>query len=497
MNVLKGKSLIKDSAIYGGTTILVRMINWLMTPLLTYTLAKSDFGIMTNLYAYVALFMVFLTFGMETGLFRFANRTEQHQPAVVYTTVLLMVGGITLLFLAASQAYLPSIRPYIWQREIPDVYIRLTLIILSLDAVSAIPFAWLRYRKRAWKFGQLKLLYVILYAVFCTFFLVACPWINERLPGLISWFWIEDFRLGYVFISNLIATGIQTACLFTEVTGFRYKWDGRLAWKMFRYCFPLMLMGLAGITNQVVDKLVFPAAYSGPERFGELGIYSACFKIALIMIMFTQAFRYAYEPYIFEKSRERDAGQSYADIMKYFVILGLLVFLGVVFYLDIIKYMIKPAYFGALHIVPVALAGELLFAVYFNLSLWYKLTDKTYWGAIFSVIAAFVVIGINVAFVSRYSYMACAWAPVIGNGLIVLLSYFIGQKKYPIRYDLKTIGFYTLLAAALYAISLWIPIENAWWHMAFNTVLLAAYVIILAKRDLPLRETPYINRFIK
>ncbi|MDR2621588.1 MAG: oligosaccharide flippase family protein, partial [Dysgonamonadaceae bacterium] len=255
---------------------------------------------------------------------------------------------------------------------------------------------------------------------------------------------------------------------------------------------------LAGMANQVVDKLVFPINYSGAEyAFSELGVYSACFKIALIMMMFTQAFRYAYEPFVFEKSKDKDAGKSYADVMKYFIILGLLVFLGVVFYLDIIKYMIEPGYFGALHIIPIVLIGELFFAVYFNLSFWYKLTDKTYWGALFSTIATVVIVGINVIFIPHYSYMACAWAPFIGNGLIVLLSYFIGQKNYPIRYDLKTIGLYTFLAAVLFAISHFVPIKNAWWHMAFNTILLAVYLTVLVKRDLPLKDIPGLNRIIK
>jgi O-antigen/teichoic acid export membrane protein len=289
------KSLIKDSAIYGGSTILVRMISWLLTTFFTYTLAKSDFGMMTNLYAYVALFIVVLTFGMETGFFRFVNQTEKYQPYTVYSTTLLIVGGIVLLFLTTFLTFLPSVRPYVWQEEVPDNYIRMVLIILSMDTISAIPFAYLRYKKKARKFGILRLLNVSLYVAFCVFFLLICPWINKHWPGLISWFWRDDFRLGYVFISNLLATGIQTLCLFSEMTGFRYKWDGRLAWKMLRYCFPLMIMGLAGMANQVVDKLVFPINYSGAEyAFSELGVYSACFKIALIMMMFTQAFRYAY-----------------------------------------------------------------------------------------------------------------------------------------------------------------------------------------------------------
>jgi O-antigen/teichoic acid export membrane protein len=491
------KSLAKDSVVYGGSTILVKMISWLLTTLFTYTLVQSDFGMMTNLYAYVALIIVILTFGMETGFFRFVNQTEKYQPTTVYSTILIAVGSIVLLFLFVFLNFLPFLRPYLWQEEIPDLYIRLVIIILSLDAFSAIPFAYLRYKKKAKKFGALKILNVVLYTLFCVFFLVVCPWINQHHPAWIAWFWREDFRLGYVFVSNLLATSIETACLLPELTGFKYRFDGALAKKMFRYCFPLMLMGLAGMSNQVVDKIVFPAVYPDPSTWAsELGIYSACFKIAMIMMMFTQAFRYAYEPFVFEKSKDKDAKQSYADIMKYFIILGLLVFLGVMFYLDIIKYFISPDYFGALHIVPIVLIGELFFAVYFNLSIWYKLMDKTYWGTIFSVIGFVVIIAINIFFIPQYSYRACAWAAFIGNALIMILSYFIGQKNYPIQYDLKTIALYTGLAGILYAASCWIPVHNTWLHIGMNTVLLAVYLAVLIKRDLSLKDIPYIKKFV-
>lgn len=492
------KSLAKDSFIYGGSTILVKMISWLLTTLFTYYLVESDFGMMTNLYAYVAIIVVILTFGMETGFFRFVNQTEKYKVHQVYSTTLLLVGGIVLIFLLVFLNFLPSIRPFLWDDGIPDIYIRLVIIILSMDAFSAIPFAYLRYKKKAKKFGALKILNVILYTVLCVFFLVLCPIINEHNPKLISWFYDPDFRLGYVFVSNLIATGIQTACLLPELIGFKYRMDWRLAGRMIRYCFPLVLMGIAGMSNQVMDKIIFPFVF--PEdstAFSELGIYSACFKIALIMMMFTQAFRYAYEPFIFEKNKDHDAKQSYADVMKYFIILGLLVFLGVTFYLDIIKYFINPRYFAGLGIVPIVLIGELFFAVYFNLSLWYKLTDKTYWGAIFSTIGCIVIIIINVVFIPQIGYWACAWASFVGNGLIMLISYFIGQKKYPINYNLKTIGLYTILAAILYAISYFVPIENSWLHMGFNTILIAVYLFVLFKRDLPLSEIPYVNRLIR
>jgi len=477
-------SLVKDSVIYGGSTIASKMMSWLLTVLFTYTLVKNDFGIMTNLYAYAALIIVVLTFGMETGFFRFANQTDKYLPTTVYSTTLIFVSTIVLIFLICFLSFLSFLRVYLWSNEIPEIYIRMVIIILSMDAFSAIPFAYLRYKKRAMKFGMLKVLNVVLYTVFCILFLVVCPQINKYNPSLIKWFWKDDFRLGYVFVANLLATSIEIFCLLPELTGFKYRFNAVLAKEMFHYCFPLAIMGIAGVSNNVVDKLLFPAFYSGNlSIFDELGVYSACFKLALIMLMFTQAFRYAYEPFFFEKSRDKDAKELYADIMKYFVIFGLLVFLGVVFYLDIVKYLIAPEYFGALKIVPIVLWGELFFAVYFNLSVWYKLVDKTYWGAIFSTIAFVVLIVINILFIPIYSYRACAWAGFVGDGFIMFLSYFVGQKYYPIRYDLKSIGFYTCLALVLYVVSCFVPIYNDWFHLMFNTVLISIYLFVVIKRE--------------
>ena len=497
----KTKSLIKDSVIYGGSSILQKMVSWLMTFLFTATLIPEEFGIMTNLYAYIGLIIVMLTFGMETGFFRFANQKEKYNPMLVYSTVLLAVGTIVFVFFLISQLFLPQFRSLIWDDHIPDNYIRVVILILSLDAFRAIPMAFLRYKKRPIKFATVNILNVVLYALLCIFFLRICPWINEKNPDLISWFYNPEFRLGYVFISNLIAAVIQTACIIPELTGFKYKFDRQLAKQMFWYCLPLLLMGIAGVGNQVADKILFPHFFSNPDiAFAQLGIYSACFKIAQIMMMFTQAFRYAYEPFIFEKSKDENAEKAYADVMKYFVLFGLFIFMGVVFYLDIIKNMIgslSKEYWEALGVVPIILIGELFFAIYFNLSIWYKIKDKTYWGGIFSVIGCLVIVLVNLIFIPKFGYWACAWASLVGNGVIMLLSYFVGQKYYPIKYDLKTIGLYCGLTFVLYAISYYIPIKNEGLQIGFNTVLILIYLFVLVKRDLPLKEIPYINRFVK
>ena len=494
----KAQTLIKDSAIYGGSTILVKMVSWLMTPLFTYFIATSDFGMITNLYAHAALFAVILTFGLETGFFRSVNQVPKEKRGSVYSTSLLIIGSIVISFLLVFQVFLSKIHPILWDSRIPDSYLRMLIIILSMDAFISIPFAFLRQEKKPFKFGFFKLLQVIIYVLLCTFFLVICPRINQSHPELIAWFWKENYNVGYVLVSNLIATGIQTLCLLPELTGFKFSFDRQLAKRILHYCFPLMLMGLAGMSNQVVDKIVFPVVYPNPENaMSELGIYGACFKIAVIMVMFTQGFRYAFDPFMFEKSKEKDARESYAAIMKYFVIAGLLVFLGVTFYIDILKYFISSEYFAALPVVPIVLMGELFFAVYYNLSLWYKLTDKTYWGTIFSTTGFVLIIVLNIVFIPKYSYMACAWASFAGNGLIMLLSYFVGQKYYPVKYDLKSIFLYLGVAMLLYCIAIFVPIENLYLHLGFRTVLIGIYLTLVINRDIPLVEIPYVNKFVK
>ncbi len=492
------KSLAKETAIYGVSSILGKTLNWLLTPLFTYTLATTgEYGIITNLYAYVALVIVILTFGMETGLFRFANQKDKYDPVEVYSTTLISVASVVLLFFVLITIFLKPVTLLLDPR-ISTTYIYLMAIVLCMDAFSCIPFAYLRYKRRPVKFAALKMLFIILYILLCLFFLLLCPVLYKNYPGLIDWFYKPDSGVLYILVSNLIATFIQTCFLLSELIGFKYKFSWSLFRTMFNYSFPLLILGIAGILSQTIDKIIFPIVYPDQDvALDQLGIYGAAFKIAVVMVMFTQAFRYAYEPFIFAKNRSSDNRQAYAEAMKYFIVFGLFIFLGVMFYMDILKYFIKPTYFEGLIVVPVVMLGELFFGIYFNLSLWYKLTDKTYWGAIFSVAGCIIIIALNIIFIPEYGYLACAWASFIGYFLIMLVSYLVGQKEYPIKYDLKTIGLYFSLALILYAVSLLVHFEHTGIRLGFNTILLVIYISIVLKRDLPLSEIPYLNKFIK
>ena len=476
------KSLAKDTAIYGVSSIVGRFLNYLLVPIYTISMPASTggYGVITNMYAITALLLVLLTCGMETGFFRLANKGDD-DPIRVYSTTLLTVGSISLSFLAVCLLFLKPIAGVMGYEEHPW-YLGMMLIVIAMDAIQAIPFAYLRYKNRPIKFAALKMLFIF----------------ASIALNIVYFVFMKGTDVGAAFLINLIGTSLVMVCLISELRGFRYTLDRDLVKRMFRYSFPILILGIAGILNQVVDKIIFPFVYPDEaEAAVQLGIYGATSKIAMIMAMFTQAFRFAYEPFVFGKSREKDNRQMYAQAMKFFIIFTLLAFLAVMFYLDILRYVIGRDYWEGLKVVPIVMAAEMFMGVYFNLSFWYKLTDETKWGAYFSITACTIVILMNVFLIPVYGYVACAWAGFTGYAVAMLLSYFVGQKKYPINYDLKSIGGYVLLALVIYAVGEWMPLENTVLRLLFRTVLLAVFIAYIIKHDLPLKQIPVINRFLR
>ena len=476
------KSLAKDTAIYGVSSIVGRFLNYLLVPIYTISMPASTggYGVITNMYAITALLLVLLTCGMETGFFRFANKGDD-DPIRVYSTTLLTVGSISLSFLAVCLLFLKPIAGVMGYEEHPW-YLGMMLIVIAMDAIQAIPFAYLRYKNRPIKFAALKMLFIF----------------ASIALNIVYFVFMKGTDVGAAFLINLICTSLVMVCLISELRGFRYTLDRDLVKRMFRYSFPILILGIAGILNQVVDKIIFPFVYPDEaEAAVQLGIYGATSKIAMIMAMFTQAFRFAYEPFVFGKSREKDNRQMYAQAMKFFIIFTLLAFLAVMFYLDILRYVIGRDYWEGLKVVPIVMAAEMFMGVYFNLSFWYKLTDETKWGAYFSITACTIVILMNVFLIPVYGYVACAWAGFTGYAVAMLLSYFVGQKKYPINYDLKSIGGYVLLALVIYAVGEWMPLENTVLRLLFRTVLLAVFIAYIIKHDLPLKQIHVINRFLR
>ena len=466
------KSLAKDTAIYGLSSIIGKFLNYLLVPLYTYMLARTDdYGIVTNLYAWTALLLVLLTYGMETGFFRFANR-EDYDAKSVYKTAFMTLLSTSTLF---------AVLVVLFQQPIADVmgyaghseFIAMMAVTVALDAFACIPFAYLRYQKRPMVFAALKLLFVLLNIGFNILFLVV----------------LGKNDVFYVFLSNILATTIQTLCLlpFTMPKGGRF--DGGVLKDMLRYSLPLLVLGVAGIMNQTLDRILFPYLYTGPDAQAQLGIYGACFKVAMVMMMFTQAFRYAYEPFVFAKHKDRKSVEAYADAMKYYIIFSYLILLGVIFYLDIFRYIVSSAYWEGLQIVPVVLWTYVFQGIYFNLSFWYKLTDETKWGAYFSLIGLVITLVLQIVGVPLIGYWASCGSSLICYFVIMLLSYFIGQKKAPIPYDLRSIGRYTLLTLVLLGIYYAIRLNttmNMWVLMSIGTVLIGIYLFILTRKDFPI-----------
>ena len=465
------KSLAKETAIYGVSSIVGRFLNYLLVPVYTIALPASSggYGVVTNIYAWVALMLVLLTCGMETGFFRFANK-GQDDPMRVYSTTLLSVSFGSVIFVALGLLFLEPIAGWLEYGEHPW-YIGMMMIVVAMDAIQSIPFAYLRYKKRPIKFAALKLLFIFLNIALNLFYYVV----------------LKGNDVGYAFLFNLICTSVVMLCMIPELRGFTYVLDRELLKRMLRYSLPLVILGMAGILNQVADKIIFPFVYPDEaEATIQLGIYGAASKIAMIMAMFTQAFRFAYEPFVFGKSKEKDSREMYAQAMKFFIIFTLLAFLAVMFYLDILRHIIGRDYWDGLRVVPIVMAAEIFMGIYFNLSFWYKLIDETRWGAYFSLTGCTILILMNVFLIPKYGYIACAWAGFTGYGVAMLLSYFVGQKKYPIQYDLKAIGMYVLLAAVLYLAAEYVPIDNIYLRMAYRTVLLILFIAYVVKRDLSL-----------
>ncbi len=469
------KRLAGETAIYGISSIVGKFLNWMLVPMYTRVLAnESDFGIVTNLYAWTALLMVILTYGMETGFFRFINKQEIKIPMRVYATTLFSLAFTSVLFVMLILYALSPVSQALGYGTHPE-YVGMMSVIVALDAFCSIPFAYLRYQRKAMRFAALKLLNIVLnIALVCFFLLLLRP----------------EEQVKYIFVANLITSAVTFLLLIPDmVPGLREKASFALLRQMLRYSFPILILGIAGILNQTVDKILFPFLFDDTDYANtQLGIYGACFKVAVVMVMFTQAFRYAYEPFIFAKHRDSGGTEAYVEAMKYFHIFALVIFLGVMYYLDILKYFVAPEYYPGLRVVPIVMLGELCFGIYFNLSFWYKLTDQTEWGAYFSIIGCAATVAVILCFAPTYGYMACAWASLLSNLLMMLLSYFIGQRRYPIPYDLRTAAFYTALAAAFYAAGILSEIQSEWLRLGYRTLLLLAFLAVIIWRDVPLKS---------
>ncbi len=494
----KYTSLAKDTAIYGLSSIVGRFLNYLLVPLYTHYMPREsgDYGVSTNIYAYTALILVLLTFGMETTLFRFAadapcagSKDKPATPATgklwadtVFTTAMAVVGTLTGVFLLCMFGFITPIAAALGYADHHE-YILMMAAVVAMDALQALPFSYLRYQQRAMRFATLKLLFIF---------------INIGL-NLLYFVVLGKTSVFYVFFINLVCTGFITLLFVPGLLRVHWHLDISLLGHMLSYSWPILVLGIAGILNQVADKIIFPLVYPDTAAATvQLGIYGSCVKIAMIMAMITQAFRYAYEPIVFAKAKDADKGEYYAQAMKYFIIFTLLAFLCVVGYMPLLKYIIGPGYREGLGVVPIVMAAEIMMGIYFNLSFWYKLIDKTIYGAVFSLAGCAVLVVINIIFIPRYGYWACAWGGFAGYATCMTLSYLVGQRINPFPYPMRDIALYVALAGALFAIMSNLP--EAWpaaAHLGVSTALIALFAAVIAGRDLPLRNLPVVGKWFK
>ena len=483
------KSLLKDTVIYGFSSIIGRFLNYLLVPLYTFKIsaASGGYGIVTNLYAYTALLLVILTFGMETTFFRFANK-EGADSKKVFSTSLFVVTFLSGLFLLLVFGFINPIcqklgPTYVAHHE----YVQIMAVCVALDAIQAIPFSYLRFKKRPIKFATFKLLFIFMNIMLNLAYFIWLPNLYEKDPNSwVSAIYDPNVGAGYVFLLNLICTSLITFLFFKEFKDIKFVFDKKLLKQMFTYSWPIFVFGIAGILNQTADKIIFPLVYPDESQAqSQLGIYGACVKIAMIMAMITQAFRYAYEPFVFGSDKDKNSKEMYAVAMKYFIIFTLLAFLCVIGYMDILKHIIGPDYREGLKVVPIVMAAEIMMGITFNLSFWYKLVDKTLWGAVISIIGCIVLFIVNLIFIPKFSYMACAWGGFAGYATTMILSYFLGQKYNPVKYPLKEILIYTVIAAVLFVAMTMLPQTwSTFLKITVNSLLILVFVGVIVKMDL-------------
>ncbi len=479
MNPLK--KLASQTAVYGLSSILGRLLNYLLVPLYTRVFSPEQYGVVTEMYAYVSFLIIILTYGMETAFFRFSQ--NQSDKEKVYSTSLISILSSSVIFIIILSFFASPVANVIGY-ESKSNYIVWFAWIIGLDAISAIPFAKLREQKKAKTFAAYRLLNIFVNIFFNLFFIVYLPKAytdsNNAIHQIALSIYNPEMGEGYVFISNLIASAFTLLLLLPSVIKIKWAFDTVLWKEMIRYALPLLVAGLAGMTNETMDRILIKYLLPADISMVQLGIYGACYKVSILMTIFTQAFRFAAEPFFFAQEKESGSGKLYADVMKYFTIVGMVIFLGIMLFIDIVQQFVGEQYRVGIGVVPILLLANVFFGMFFNLSIWYKLSGQTKYGAALSVFGAALTIVLNIILIPIMGYMGAAWATLICYSSMLIASYIIGQKKYYIPYELWNIARIILMALLFYALSLFV--EDYVSHgikYIINTTFLIFYLALL------------------
>ena len=475
MNPLK--QLASQTAIYGLSSIVGRLLNYLLVPLYTRYFLPAEYGVVTELYAYVAFLVIILTYGLETAFFRFAQK--QYNKALVYSTSLISLLISSSVFLLLMICFNQNLANWLEYPNNPE-YIVYFGFIIAIDAVSSISFAKLREQGQATRFALVRLVNIFINIGLNLFFIIYCPYaLSNNLPttNFVMSLYDPNVGVGYIFIANLIASLITILMLMPEMIKSDWTFNTNLWKKMMAYALPLLIAGLAGMTNETVDRILLKKLLpDGIDKMNSIGIYGAFYKISIIMLLFIQTFRFAAEPFFFAQEKKYNSRKIYADVLKYFTILSSFIFLFVLIYIDIFKHFIGSLFHSedGLYIVPILLMANLFLGIYYNLSVWYKLTEKTGYGALLSIFGAGITLGFNILLIPKIGFVGSAWATLFCYFSMMVASYFLGRRNYYIPYDVKRIFSYIFSSFILYRISLY---YNT--NMAINTVYLLLFILIV------------------
>lgn len=471
------RQLAGQTAVYGLSSVIARILNYFLVPLYTRVFEKGEYGVVTELYAYVAILMVILTYGLETGYFRFAKDKEAGKS--LFSTAFMSVLSTSFSFVLIVSLFAGSITGFLGEGHRVE-FVLLLAFIVGIDTLLAIPYAQLRQQKRSVKFALFKTLNIGTNIVFNIFFLLVIPYLGKKVPGNdLSVLFPSGFGIGYIFLSNFLASVINLLLFIPIILRNRFSFNTGLFSALIKYSFPLLIAGLGGIINETIDRVILKYRLNEMQNpLEQLGIYGANIKIAVFMTLFVQMYRYAAEPFFFNQYRESEKEflDNYAIINRVFLYVGLFVFLGIVFFLDIFKFFIGFDFREGISVVPIVLFSNLLLGVFFNLSFWYKLSDKTWYGAYLTLVGAMLTIGVNYFFIPVYGYFASAWAHVICNLSMVFISYYYSRKVFKVDFKTGRILFIVLLASLFYWFKTVVTFENYNIEIALRVILLGVFI---------------------
>jgi len=479
------KKLLGQTAIYGFSSILGRLLNYLLVFLYTRVFLPDAYGVVTELYSYAGFLLVFLTYGIETGFFRFSEKLKESNK--VYSTVLIPLFISSVVFVVSIVIFSQSIANLLQYKSNPE-YIIWFAIIAAADAFVSLPFAKLRQEKKAKKFAIFRFSAICLNIGLNLFFLLLCPYIYKNNPNsLFIFFYNPQIGVGYIFIANLITSLFSLILFIPDFIKIKFTFSLSIYKNILVYSIPVLIGSLAGIINEVLDRLmlkyyiIVPSNIPDPHQFkmAQIGIYGANYKLAILMTLFIQTFRYAAEPFFFSLEKDKDSKKIYGDVMKYFIIFCLFIFLGVTLYLDIAKFFIDKNYWEGLNVVPILLLANLFLGIIYNLSIWYKLTDKTIFGAYISIFGAVITIVLNIVLIPILGYFGSAWATFFCYFLMMVTSYFLGQKYFYVNYEIKKILLYFSISLTIYFLSIYLKTNKLYVDLSINTVLFFIFLVFI------------------